>query len=275
MEIGHIIRDKRDKWTKKVTAWIPLDKKRRRRQLQYLAASQGGPSVGPILPQMVVIFLGLISMAAAFPGIIHEETPHYEHQAPIAESGHHHQVQHEHAKSHQSIKFEHFHPVPVYVKKEHSHLLKHPLEKGHSEQNLKQVHPETQHNHGYGLVLEDHRENTDHHAQLHHGGFEHAGFENAGSEHGGLEHAGIEHGGFEHAGLQHAGFEHAGLEHAGAQQAEHGHGGFEHYSGGYEGGEGLKAYAESHQPQIQDHYYGGQEQSLSGNNGESYNFGHH
>lgn len=132
------------------------------------------------------IFLGFLAVVAAYPGFIHEQIPQveekYDHQALIGESGHSHQIQHEHAKSHQSIKFEHFHPVPVYVKKEHSHLLKHPLEKGTSEQNLKQIHPEAQHNHGGGLVLEDHRLDTEHlAASLGHGGYE------QGPEHGGYE----------------------------------------------------------------------------------------
>ncbi|CAG4961869.1 unnamed protein product [Colias eurytheme] len=185
------------------------------------------------------IFLGLFAVAAAYPGFIHEEAPQIDHQALISESGHHHQIQHEHAKSHQSIKFEHFHPVPVYIKKEHSHLLKHPLEKGQSESNLKQIHPETQHAHGHGLVLEDHRLNTDHHVGLGHGGF----------EQGGLEHAGFEHGGYQH-------------------------GGYEQFAGGYESGEGLKAYAESHQPEIQGHYYGEQSQGLGGSE-EGHNYGHY
>ncbi|CAH2090282.1 unnamed protein product [Euphydryas editha] len=201
------------------------------------------------------IFLGLFAVAAAFPGFIHHEAPQseesFDHQGVIGESGHHHQVQHEHAKSHQSIKFEHFHPVPVYVKKEHSHLLKHPLEKGKSEQNLKQIHPETQHSHGGGLVLEDHRLDTEHFAaNLGHGGF----------EHGGLEHGSLEQGSLENAGLQHGGFE---------QQ-----GGYEHYSGSYEGGEGLKSYAES-QPEIQGHFYSEHSQGLSGSSGEGYKFEHY
>ncbi|XP_045452047.1 cation channel sperm-associated protein 1 [Melitaea cinxia] len=200
------------------------------------------------------IFLGLFAVAAAFPGIIHQEASQsaegFDHQGAIGESGHHHQVQHEHAKSHQSIKFEHFHPVPVYVKKEHSHLLKHPLEKGKSEQNLKQIHPETQHSHGGGLVLEDHRLDTEHFAASHgHGDF----------EHGGLEHGSLEQGSLEHAGLQHGGFE---------QQ-----GGFEHYAGSYEGGEGLKAYAES-QPEIQGHFYP-ESHGLSGGSEEGYKFEHY
>lgn len=181
------------------------------------------------------IFLGFLAVAAAYPGIIHEEAPQleekYDHHALIGESGHHHQIQHEHAKSHQSIKFEHFHPVPVYVKKEHHHLLEHPLEKGKSEHDLKLIHPETEHSHGGGLVLEDHRLNTEHHAAA-------------------LEHS---------AGLEHGGFEHGGYEHLGGYE-------------GYEGGEGLKAYAElqpAHGYAVADHGH-----ALSGDySGESYKYG--
>lgn len=133
-------------------------------------------------------------MVAARPGVIHDEAPQveekYDHHALIGESAHQHHVEHEHAKSHQSIKFEHFHPVPVYVKKEFSHLLKHPLEKGKSEQELKQIHPETHHSHGGGLVLEDHRFDSEHLAAAleHGGGLEHGGFEQGGYEHfGGFE----------------------------------------------------------------------------------------
>ncbi|KAM3961996.1 cuticular protein glycine-rich 9 [Aphomia sociella] len=180
------------------------------------------------------IFLGFLAVVTAYPGIIHEEAPQLEHHALIGESGHHHQIQHEHAKSHQSIKFEHFHPVPVYIKKEHQHLLDHPLEKGKSEQNLKLIHPETEHNHGGGLVLEDHRLDTEHlaHALEHH---------SAGLEQGGL---GLEHGGYEHLG------------------------GFE---GGYESGEGLKAYAEI-QPS-HGHYFTEHGHLLSGHSGENYKLG--
>ncbi|XP_072933580.1 uncharacterized protein [Epargyreus clarus] len=202
------------------------------------------------------IFLGFLAVVAAYPGIIHEEAPQleekYDHHAIIGESGHHHQVQHEHAKSHQSIKFEHFHPVPVYIKKEHSHLLKHPLEKGKSEQNLKQIHPETEHSHGHGLVLEDHRLDTEHLAQA--------------LEHASLGHGGLEHASFEHAGLEHAGLQHGGLEHGGLEQ-----GGYEHFSGGYEGGEGLKAYAEIQQPEG-GHYFAEQGHGLSGDSGEGYKY---
>lgn len=176
------------------------------------------------------IFLGFLAVVSAYPGVIHDEPQleeKYDHQAIIGESAHHHQVEHEHAKSHQSIKFEHFHPVPVYVKKEHSHLLHHPLEKGKSEQALKQIHPETQQNHGHGLVLEDHRFDTEHFAaQLQQG-------------------HGLEHGGFEGLGE-----------------------GYEHLGGGFEGGEGLKAYAEL-QP-VQGHYLQGH--GLGGDSGEGYKY---
>lgn len=189
------------------------------------------------------IFLGFLAVVAAYPGIIHEEAPQleakYDHHALIGETGHHHQIEHEHAKSHQSIKFEHFHPVPVYVKKEHSHLLKHPLEKGKSEQNLKLIHPETEHKHGGGLVLEDDRHNTDHAAALEHHGFEHGGFEHLS---GGFEGG---HGGF-----------------------EGGHGGFESYGGG----EGLKAYAELAQPEAgEGHYFAEAAHTLS-DSGEGYKY---
>lgn len=170
------------------------------------------------------IFLGFLAVATAYPSIIHDEGPQLEekidHHALIGETGHHHQIEHEHAKSHQSIKFEHFHPVPVYVKKEHSHLLKHPLEKGKSEQNLKLIHPEAQHSHGGGLVLEDDRHNTEHLL------------------------AGLEHGGFEQGGYEHLG-------------------GFE----GYEGGEGLKEYAQL-QPESHENYYVQHGQAVGGDSGE-------
>lgn len=187
-------------------------------------------------------------MVAAYPGVIHDEAPQieekYDHQALIGESAHHHHVEHEHAKSHQSIKFEHFHPVPVYVKKEHSHLLKHPLEKGKSEQTLKQIHPETEHKHGGGLVLEDHRFDTEHlAAALEHGGFEHGG---------GFEQEGFEQGGFEHGAG--GGFEQGGYEHL-----------------GFEGSEGLKAYGELQQPEAHGHYFE-HAQALSGDSGEGHKY---
>ena len=65
--------------------------------------------------------------AAAFAGVIHDYE-HHEEPHHIEETDHHHKVEHEHATSHQSFKIHHFHPVPVYVKKEDQHLLKHPVE---------------------------------------------------------------------------------------------------------------------------------------------------
>ncbi|XP_041981743.1 uncharacterized protein LOC121735105 [Aricia agestis] len=195
------------------------------------------------LNMMYYVLLGFVTIAAAYPGIIHQQEEPIEHQALIGESGHHHHVEHEHAKSHQSIKFEHFHPVPVYVKKEHSHLLHHPLEKGKSELELKQIHPETQHNHGGGLVLEDHRLDTEHLASYGHEGLGHG----IGLEHG-LE------GGFEQQ-LGH------GLEQGGYE-----HGGYEQFAGSY-GGEGIKAYGELEHAEPQGNYY---EQGSSG----EYNYQH-
>lgn len=238
-------------------------------------------------------FLGFFAVVTAYPGVIHDEAPQieakYDHHALIGESGHHHQIEHEHAKSHQSIKFEHFHPVPVYVKKEHSHLLKHPLEKGKSEQNLKLIHPQTEHTHGGGLVLEDDRHNIEHHiaagfehGSQEHGGIEHSGLQHGGLEHGGLQHDGLQHGGlqhdsFQHGGLQHGGFQHSGLQHGGLQHGgiEHSgyeHAGYEQQSGyeGYEGGEALKAYAELQHPEA-GHYYAEHGQSL-GDSGEGYKY---
>lgn len=52
-----------------------------------------------------------------------------------------HEAKHEHkhkpATSHQTFKIHHFHAVPVYVKKEHQHLLKHPLDIGGVNHKLK------------------------------------------------------------------------------------------------------------------------------------------
>lgn len=113
-------------------------------------------------PLVFQICLALIALATATParlrrGIVQQEEADEKSGAgEEASSGYHHEVEHEHAKSHQTIKFHHFHPVPVYVKKEHQHLLKHPLEKGASAHKLKQIHPKTEQQHSYGLVLENH-----------------------------------------------------------------------------------------------------------------------
>lgn len=118
--------------------------------------------------------MGFLAVVTAYPRIIHDESElEGKHDyVPVSESSHHHQIEHEHAKSHQSIKFEYFDPVPVYIKKGHSHLLKYTLEKGKSESNLKLFHPETEHNHGGGLASEDGRQTTKYFtAHLEHGGF--------------------------------------------------------------------------------------------------------
>ncbi|KAH8317429.1 hypothetical protein KR074_000088 [Drosophila pseudoananassae] len=86
----------------------------------------------------------------------HEE---YEHHEPEHEETElHHEVDHKHATSHQSVKFHHYHAVPVYIKKEDQHLVKKPIEIGGSKQKLKILHPKTEHNHNHGLVLENHSE---------------------------------------------------------------------------------------------------------------------
>lgn len=86
------------------------------------------------------IFSSIISITLA--GIIHdhhdfEEHEHHDHHEPIEETDHHSKVEHEHATSHQSFKLHHYHAVPVYVKKEDQHLLKHPVEVGGVKHKLK------------------------------------------------------------------------------------------------------------------------------------------
>lgn len=92
-------------------------------------------------------------------GVINE----YEGHGAIAdhepsETEHHHKIEHKHAESHQSVKFIHYHAVPVYVKKEDQKYLAHPVEIGSNKHKLKLVHPEAAHSHGHGLTLENHSE---------------------------------------------------------------------------------------------------------------------
>ncbi|XP_039435086.2 histidine-rich glycoprotein-like, partial [Culex pipiens pallens] len=101
---------------------------------------------------LVQIFVTLF--AVCFAGIIH----HRQDDEEVAETEHHHNIEHKHATSHQSFKFHHFHAVPVYVKKEDQQFLKHPVEVSGIKHNLKIVHPETEHHHGHGLTLENHSE---------------------------------------------------------------------------------------------------------------------
>lgn len=108
-------------------------------------------------------------VAVIFAGVIHE---HEEHSAPhdgqTAETEHHHHVNHKHAESHQSVKFIHYHAVPVYVKKEDQKYIHHPVEIGSNKHKLKLVHPETEHAKGHGLTLENHSEYSNHKVE-HHG----------------------------------------------------------------------------------------------------------
>jgi hypothetical protein len=109
-------------------------------------------------------------VAVTFAGVIHEQPAA---DAEHAETEHHHHVNHKHAESHQSVKFIHYHAVPVYVKKEDQKYLSHPVEIGSHKNKLKLVHPETEHAKGYGLTLENHSEYKDlkippHHHHEHH-----------------------------------------------------------------------------------------------------------
>lgn len=97
-------------------------------------------------------------------GVIHEHSGEHkgDGDGEISETEHHSQVDHKHAQSHQSIKFIHYHAVPVYVKKEDQKYIHHPVEIGSNKHKLKLVHPETEHSKGYGLTLENHSEYKSH-----------------------------------------------------------------------------------------------------------------
>lgn len=86
---------------------------------------------------MLKVFISLLSCVLA--GVIQDYGEHNEHlhEPQASETDHHHKVEHEHATSHQSFKIHHFHPVPVYVKKEDQHFLKHPVEVGGVDHKLK------------------------------------------------------------------------------------------------------------------------------------------
>lgn len=56
----------------------------------------------------------------------------------------------------------------MYVKKEDQKYLHHPVEIGSIKHNHKLVHPETEHHHGHGLVLENHSEHKNHMILHHH-----------------------------------------------------------------------------------------------------------
>lgn len=137
------------------------------------------------LTSFLFYFLQLLSalFAVTFAGVIHDYSgEHHEAAAPhdgeTAETEHHHHVNHKHAESHQSVKFIHYHAVPVYVKKEDQKYLAHPVEIGSNKHKLKLVHPETEKSKGYGLTLENHSEYKNHKIE-HHPHEDHHG---AGSE---------------------------------------------------------------------------------------------
>uniref|UniRef100_A0A336M0J5 CSON009306 protein n=1 Tax=Culicoides sonorensis TaxID=179676 RepID=A0A336M0J5_CULSO len=108
---------------------------------------------------MKSIILLSICATVTLAGVIHDD-------GEGGETHHHHKIDHEHATSHQSFKFHHFHAVPVYVKKEDQQFLKHPVEVGGIKHKLKILHPETEHPKSYGLTLENHGE--EHHAHKYH-----------------------------------------------------------------------------------------------------------
>lgn len=110
----------------------------------------------------VQLFFGLV--AVTFAGVVHQhsEVEPHQHDGEIAETEHHHHINHKHAESHQQVKFIHYHPVPVYVKKEDQKYLHHPVEIGANKLKLKLVHPETSHAKGHGLELENHSEHISH-----------------------------------------------------------------------------------------------------------------
>jgi hypothetical protein len=97
-------------------------------------------------------------------GVIHD---HHSSDGDASETEHHSHVNHKHAESHQSIKFIHYHAVPVYVKKEDQKYLQHPVEIGANKHKLKLIHPETEHAKGYGLTLENHSEYKNHKIEYH------------------------------------------------------------------------------------------------------------
>lgn len=103
--------------------------------------------------------------AVTLAGVIHEHSGDHASaggDGDTSETEHHHQIEHKHAESHQSVKFIHYHAVPVYVKKEDQKYLHHPVEIGSNKHKLKLVHPETEHAKGYGLTLENHSEYKNH-----------------------------------------------------------------------------------------------------------------
>jgi hypothetical protein len=101
-------------------------------------------------------------VAVTLAGVAHDHK-----EAEASETEHHHHVNHKHAESHQSVKFIHYHAVPVYVKKEDQKYIHHPVEIGSNKHKLKLVHPETEKAKGHGLTLENHSEYKNHKIESH------------------------------------------------------------------------------------------------------------
>ncbi|XP_023174489.1 histidine-rich glycoprotein [Drosophila hydei] len=102
--------------------------------------------------------LALLALSSALKIHDYEHEEHAKYEPEHEETEVHHEVDHKHATSHQSVKFHHYHAVPVYIKHEDQHLIKKPIEIGGTKQKLKILHPKTEHNHNHGLVLESHSE---------------------------------------------------------------------------------------------------------------------
>lgn len=136
-----------------------------------------------LLPSRQLLFA---FVAVTLAGVIHEHAEHAPSEGDASETEHHHHVNHKHAESHQSVKFIHYHAVPVYVKKEDQKYLSHPVEIGSNKHKLKLVHPETEHAKGHGLTLENHSEyknlKVEPHHHEHHEHHEHYDHHGAGSE---------------------------------------------------------------------------------------------
>lgn len=71
----------------------------------------------------------------------------------------HHGDEHgSHATSYQHVKIENYHAVPVFVKKEHSELLEHPVSAGHVNHGVEVHHGDGHHDPGYAIPSEHQHE---------------------------------------------------------------------------------------------------------------------
>lgn len=119
--------------------------------------------------------MSFISLASA--GVIpqhHGQEVAYDH----GQQQHHYPQ----ATSYQHVKIENYHPVPVYIKKEHAQLLEHPVSKGHTATNVEihhgghQQHAEHEYQDpGYAVVSGTHQD-------YHQGLGEYAGHQEGGAE---------------------------------------------------------------------------------------------